>query len=115
MRGFRKKIEKPLFFGILGQNEPYLGKMFQFSVKKWKRNLLTHFCFIFQPGKSENSNVRFLRKFRGRKWQDDRDEGDFIGPNPPGRRRTKNDNNLCPSIWLDILLILCFDIVWANL
>ena len=49
--------------------------------------------FIFQNKKSENSNARFRRNLADgddRETTTERDEGEFIGPNPPGGRRTKN-------------------------
>ena len=49
--------------------------------------------FIFQQ-KSENSNARFQRNSDGQKREtrnDNRDKGEFIGPNPDGGRRTKNE------------------------
>ena len=105
MRGFRKKCKKPLFWGILGQNGPNWAKMGHFRIfgEKVKTSPSYPFFFIFQNKKSENYNARFRRKSGARRerGQTDRDEGEFIGPNPPGGRRTKKE-----------LMKYCFDVMY---
>ena len=93
---FEKNAKNLRFFGILGQKGPNWAKMgpkwaiFEFSVKKWKRHLLTHFFLFF---KTKNQKIPMRGFGENLADGDDRDKGEFIGPNPPGGRRTKNGQN----------------------
>ena len=59
---------KTPIFGVLGQKGRFWtifgqkGAIFEFSVKKRKRHFSTHFFFISQYKKSENSNPRIFGK-----------------------------------------------------